>query len=289
MYVIAGVTGRVGSVVAETLLNEGVDVAVLVRSEARGTDWRARGARSHVVDLTDRAGLTEALTGATGFFTLLPFDLSADDVAAHARHLTESVSGAVRDAGVPHVVMLSSGGADLPEGTGPIAGLHVMEQALSAAGTKLTALRAGHFQEKFTDVLDVARATGVYPVFAESVDVAHPMVATRDLGEIAARALLNPPTASESVDVLGPAYTEREAAELLGRALGTTLDVVPLPEPTWAATLADAGFPEHIADSLSELYRADERGLLAPRGDRRVLGTTTLDVTMGRTLNEAAA
>lgn len=288
MYVIAGVTGRVGSVVADTLLSEGADVRVLVRSEAAGAGWRARGADCRVVDLVDRTGLAEALGDATGFFTLLPFDLTTDDVAAHARMLTDPISGAVRDAGVPHVVMLSSVGADLSDGTGPIVGLYHLEQALLTTGTTLTAMRAGHFQEKIIDVIDVARSAGVYPVFGRSADVALPMIATADLGAIAARALLDPPSESETVDAIGPNYTEREAAILLGRALGATLEVATLPQSAWVPALTEAGFPGHIADSLAELYHADDIGLLVPRGDRQVLGTTALDVTIDRLLAPSA-
>ncbi|MFD0556954.1 uncharacterized protein YbjT (DUF2867 family) [Stackebrandtia endophytica] len=289
MYVIAGVTGRVGSAVAEALLSEGADVRVLVRSEAAGAGWRARGADGHVVDLADRGGLADALRGAAGFFTLLPFDLTTDNVAAHARKLTDSISGAVHDARVPHVVMLSSIGADLSEGTGPITGLYHLEQALAVTGTTVTAMRAGHFQEKIIDVIDTARSTGVYPVFGRSADVAMPMIATADLGEIAARALLDPPSESETVDAIGPNYTEREAAGLLGRALGTTLEVVTLPQSAWVPALTEAGFPGHIADSLAELYHADDIGLLVPRGDRQVLGATALDVTIDRLLAPSAA
>ena len=69
-----------------------------------------------------------------GLFVLLPFDFTVDDLDAYADAVTTSVAGAVADSGIPHVVMLSSGGADLPDGTGPIAGMHRMEQALRATG-----------------------------------------------------------------------------------------------------------------------------------------------------------
>ena len=214
---------------------------------------------------------------------LLPFDLTVDDLDAHADALIDSIAGAVADRRVPHVVVLSSGGADLSVGTGPITGLHRLELALLGTGATVTALRSGHFQEKVGDVLDAARG-GVYPVFAASADVALPLAATQDLGAVAARALLAPPADSEAVDVLGPRYTEREVATLLGATLGIDLQVVTLPEDAWAPTLAEAGFPPHVAASLAELYRADERGLLAPRGDRTVEVTTPLEATLRRVL-----
>ncbi|MFT3943056.1 MAG: NAD(P)H-binding protein [Ancrocorticia sp.] len=284
MYVIAGVTGRVGSATARALLAAGADVRVLVRRPSDVPGWEARGVEVRVVALDDRSGLAAALEGCTGFFTLLPFDLTVNDLDEHAERLTSSIAGAVADAKVPHVVMLSSGGADLAEGTGPITGLHLLEDALRATGTTLTALRSGHFQEKIGDVIVVAQESGIYPVFATSADTPLAMVATADLGIVAAQALESRPTASESVDVIGPAYSERDVASLLGAAMGRELSVVTIPEESWVEELTAAGFRPHIARSLAELYRADERGLLAPRGDRSVPAHTSLETTIKRVL-----
>ncbi|PMC74260.1 hypothetical protein CJ197_14450 [Brachybacterium sp. UMB0905] len=284
MYVIAGATGRVGSVAARALLAADTKVRVLVRRPSDADEWEAQGAEVRIVALDDRAALTEALRACAGFFALLPFDLTVDDLEEHAGRLVASISGAVAEARVPHVVMLSSGGADLAGGTGPIAGLHRLEEALRATGTTLTALRPGHFQEKVGDVIDVARDSGIYPVFATSADAPLPMVATADLGGLVAERLQSPPAVSESIDVVGPAYSERTIAELLGEALGRELEVATVPEEAWAGALSEAGFRPHIAESLAELYRADEHGLLAPRGDRSVHVNTPVEATIERVL-----
>jgi uncharacterized protein YbjT (DUF2867 family) len=289
MYVVAGATGRVGSAVAAALLAAGAPVRLLARDPGRAQAWQEQGAEVRAADLADRPTLTTALTGADGLFVLLPFDMSAPDLAAHARALTASIAGAVQDSGVPHVVVLSSGGADLASGTGPIAALHDLEQALLATGTRVTAIRPGHFQEKVSDVLGLARSAGIYPVMAASADVPHPQVATRDVGVVAAQALLAPPARSETVDVLGPAVTEREVADVLGSALGRTLEVVVVPEAEWPGALQEAGLPAHAAEAVAELYRADDAGLLAPRGDRVARGTTALADTVARLVAAPAA
>ena len=284
MSAIAGATGRVGSVTAQILLNAGVDVRVLVRRKSDAEAWETQGAETRITSLEDQAVLSDALDDVAGFFVLLPFDLSADNLGAHADALIASITGAVAAQQVPHVVLLSSGGADLAEGTGPITGLHRLELALLATGTTATALRPGHFQEKVTDVIDVARSSGIYPVFAASADVPLSMVATRDLGAVAAQMLLSPPARSEAIDIIGPSYTERNVATMLGECLGRELHVAMMPEEAWADALIDAGFRPHIAASLAELYRASEQGLLAPRGDRSIRVETSIDVTLDRLL-----
>lgn len=222
-------------------------------------------------------------------FAMMPFDLSARDLDAYEDEVVASVAGAVKDAGVPRVVLLSSGGADLPAGTGPIKGLYKMEQALGATGTRLTALRSGHFQEKVGDLMETAVREGVYPVFAGDADSPTPMVATRDIAEIAADALLHPAGAGEAVDIVGPSYTEREVASVLADALGRHLRVVTIPENEWVDALSEAGFAPNIASSLAELYGADALGRLGPRGDRRVQATTELSATIRSVVAESVS
>jgi len=280
MYTIAGATGRVGSGAARRLLADGEPVRVLVRDGSKGAAWSERGAEVAVVDLADRSGLTDALAGSRGFFALLPFNLAVTDFYADARSLADSITGAVADSAVPHVVMLSSLGADLAEGTGPIWGLHVLEEQLRGTAAVVSVLRSGHFQEKVTDVLDAARHASVYPVFADSADVPKPMLATGDIGRVVAQTLLSPPAASEVVDLDGPAYTERQVAAKLGAALGIQLEVVTIPQPGWVDALVDAGFSPHIAEVLAGLSEAEQCGILTPRGDRTVHCATELDETL---------
>ncbi|WP_296498832.1 NAD(P)H-binding protein [uncultured Actinomyces sp.] len=284
MYVISGANGRIGSVVADRLLDSGHPVRAVVRRPEAAADWISRGAEAVVLDLRDSQKVTKALNGATAFFAMMPFDLSVPDLQQYAAEVVQSVSNAVKDAGVRHTVMLSSGGADLTEGTGPILGLHHMEQVLAQTGTVLTALRPGHFQEKFGDVLGAVLHEGIFPVFASSADTPLPMVATRDIAEIAVQELLADTQTSEAVDIVGPEYTERQVARSLSVVLGKPLEVVPIPEPGWMKALVEAGFAPHIAESLADLYRADEQKRLGPRGDRSIRVTTDIDTTVRHVL-----
>lgn len=197
MFTIAGATGRVGSAVAGRLLDAGAEVTVVVRNEAKGTGWARRGARVRAADLADQAGLTAALRGSDGFFALLPFDFSGADLEGDQQRMIDAIAGAVADASVPHVALLSALGADLPGGTGPIRWLHDLEQRLGATGSVLTAVRSTHFQEKLADVLGAVHDAGVYPVFRDSADVPISMVATRDVGAVIADVLISRPQHSE--------------------------------------------------------------------------------------------
>lgn len=287
MYAITGVTGHVGGATARVLLGAGAQVRAVVRDSAKGRAWAELGADVAVADFTNRTALTAALAGCRAAFVMLP--TVPTFTAADHRSMADSIAAAVATSGVPHVVMLSSIGADLPEGTGPIRWLHHLENRLRETGALLTAIRSPHFQEKVEAVLGAATGAGMYPVFGDSADVPTPMAATRDIGAAAARALTSPPLASEVVDLEAPSYTERQVAEMLGAILQTAMDVVIIPRPGWLDALTSAGVPPQLAPELVELYDAENRGILQPCGDRQHRCTTGLDETLRRVIQTAIA
>lgn len=280
MFVVAGATGHVGSVATHRLLAAGRPVRVIVRDATKGAGWSARGAEVAIADLRHAASLAGALRGAAGFFVLLPPDHGAPDLFAAQRRVADVVADTVRASRVPHVVLLSSMGADLPEGTGPIKGLHYFEERLRGTGATVTALRACYFQENAAEALVPAESAGIFPNFGDRDDVAIPMVATKDIGEEAAKCLLNPPRANEVIDLVGPDYTARDVAEALGDALDKPLRVLNIPQSQWVPTLLQAGLGQSAAEALAEMYDAIAKGLLRPRGDRLVRATTPLEETI---------
>jgi uncharacterized protein YbjT (DUF2867 family) len=277
MFVLAGVSGHVGGVAANELLAAKQKIRVIVRAPDKGKPWAAQGAEVRVGKLEETAFLTGALQGATGFFTLLPTDFTAPNLFAAQKKLAEAIASAVKAAAVPHVVLLSSLGAELAEGTGPIKGLHYLENALRATGTKLTAIRASYFQENIANSLGAAKQTGIFPNLMPSRDESIPMIATRDIGALVARSLISPPARSENVDLLGPMYTVNQVAEKLGAALGKQLQIVDIPQLGWVDAIKQSGVPQNIAEVVAEMYAAIATRKIVPNGDRKVQGTTAID------------
>jgi uncharacterized protein YbjT (DUF2867 family) len=279
MYVIAGVTGHVGGVCASSLLARKKPVTVIVRDAKKGESWAKKGAKVAVGTLDDEAFLAATLKGAEGFFVLLPPNFAAPDFFGAQRATSDHIAAAVKASGIKHVVMLSSVGADLAEGNGPIRGLHYLENKLRAAGTKLSALRPGYFQENVDNAKAPAQQAGIFPNFMASADYPVPMIATKDIGELAAELLLGG-AKSEVVDLHGPSYTIRQVAELLGKKLGKALKVVDIPAAGHVEAMTKAGFPESAAKVFAEMYAGFAKGIITPKGDRLVQGKTTLEETL---------
>lgn len=287
MFVIAGASGKSGRVVADTLVSQGKLVRVVVRDAAKVSELRSRGAEVALASFDDARALERALQGASGFYALLPEDLAAADFHGHRRRMADAMAAAVKTSSVPHVVFLSAVAATLPDGNGPAKDLHYAEAALRAVASKLTTIRASYFQENVLGSLAPAKHEGIYPNFLASADFPFPTVATRDIGRLAARCLVEPPTKSEVIDLVGPAYSVRQMAEQLGRRLGKSLRVVDVPAEAHVDVLTKAGLPGPFAQAVAEMFACFASGRISPKGDRVVAAATTLDETLSALLGES--
>jgi uncharacterized protein YbjT (DUF2867 family) len=276
-YVVAGATGRVGSVVADELLSRGADVTLIIRDEKRSDALRRRGAQTAVGSLHDAAFLSHVLHQAAGFFVLLPENVPPGDFHGARRRMADAIATSVAVSRVPHVLMLSAIAAVLADGNGPAKDLHYLEQRLRSTGTLLTAFRACYFQDNVRDMIAPVRQSGVYPNLLPSADASFPMIATADVGRFAAAALLSPPQTNEIVDLFGPVYSIRDVASQLGTALGKPVDVVNVPSAEHVPALMQGGLPREIAEIVAEMFGALAAGRIVPQGDRQLIGTTTID------------
>jgi uncharacterized protein YbjT (DUF2867 family) len=277
MFVIAGATGHVGGAAARELLAQKQKIKLIVRDAAKGKEWSARGAELAVGALDDAQFVASALKGATGFFTLLPPDYTAPDVFASQKTIADAIAQAVKQSGVPLVVVLSSLGADLASGTGPIKGLHYFENALRATGTNVVAIRAAYFQENLATAVTPAKQMGMFFNFMPSKDAAMPTIATKDIGALVAKTLVSPPGKSEVLDQIGPSYTVAQLVDKLGQAVGKPLQVVDIPPAAHVEALTKAGVPKPFAEAFAEMYAAFGAGKVAPKGDRIVKASAEVD------------
>ncbi|HVJ92309.1 MAG TPA: NmrA family NAD(P)-binding protein [Labilithrix sp.] len=277
MFVIAGVTGNTGSVVAETLLAAGRMVRVLVRDAAKGAPWRERGADVRVLaSLDDETELTSALEGAHGAYLLSPPGARASDFLAVRRKTFEAIAGAIDRSHIPHVVLLSSIGAQHQTGTGPIRTLHDAEQRLAKTSAKLTFVRASYFLENWAAVA-AATKEGNLPTFIRA-DLTIPMVATRDIGIVAAKALLEGPPASK-IDIIELAgsrdLSAEDVAKIFGKLVGRTVTAREAPLDAIVPTFMSFGISENVASLYREMYEGVTNGKVAweSKNARLVRGT----------------
>src|SRR5207249_2074859 len=131
MYVVLGASGHTGHLVAQNLLAQQKKVRVVGRNATHLQPLAAQGAEPFIGDVTDAATVTKALQQADTAYVMIPPNLTSKDPRGYQERVSDSIAAAVKNAGVKNVVALSSIGADKPSGTGPVIGLHNLEQKLS--------------------------------------------------------------------------------------------------------------------------------------------------------------
>ncbi|MBL9016364.1 MAG: NmrA family NAD(P)-binding protein [Myxococcales bacterium] len=281
MYAIAGVTGNTGSVVAETLLAQGKQVRVIVRDAAKGEAWRVKGAEVAIADLSDRAALTRALTGVAGAYLLLPPDVTTKTPLESNAARTDVLVAAIQAARVPHVVFLSSIGAQHAEGTGPIRALHHAERKLAATGAALTFVRAAYFQENWGAALGML-PQGVLPTFIPA-GFAYPQVATRDIGRTAAAALVEGGAGTQIIELAGPRdLTAHDVAAAAATLTGRPVAASEAPTSAVVPTFTGFGLSAEVSELFREMYEGIASGKVAWEGGkaRFVRGSVSIDETL---------
>ena len=270
--VICGATGNVGSKIAETLLAAGESVRVVGRERVRLGPLAAKGAEPYPGDIADGAFLGKAFAGARAAFVLIPPKYDAEDVGQYQRHVAETVVSALSAARVPRIVTLSSIGAHLSGGTGPILGLHTLEAMVDAglADAGVIHLRPGYFMENHLWSIPAIREHGVNGS-AIRHDVPIPMVATKDIATAAARLIDFGTFEGHSVRyLLGPRdVTPAEATRILGEAIGDPgLKYVQFPEDAARKAMAAVGMSESTVDAMLEMQRGFNAGRIRPTRER---------------------
>lgn len=286
MFVVTGATGNTGSVVANALLDRGQPVRLFVRNPQKVAALAARGAEVVTGDLFDPAALERVASGARGIYFVSPPDMQPKDFLAERKPLLEQAAAALGRSKVPHVVLLSSIGAQHPSGTGPISTLYAAEQALRRAGVDSTFIRAGFFLENWAGVLGAAKKDGVLPTFLPAaLQIA--MVDTQDIGRLAARTLIEGARGTRVLELGGPVdVSPNEVAAALGRILLRPVQAVEAPLDAVVPTFTSFG----ISTNLAELYREMYGALIAGKavretsGTQRVLGEISLEQSLRRLL-----
>jgi uncharacterized protein YbjT (DUF2867 family) len=277
MYVVVGATGHTGHVVAMTLLNKHVKVRVVGRSAERFKSLAAKGAEPFSCDVTNTARLTKAFAGAKGVYVMMPPNVASNDVRAFQHRVADSIAAAIQSGGVPHAVTLSSIGADKIDKTGPVVGLHYLEERLNRiSGLDVLHLRAGYFMENTVAQVGLIRKTGM-AVGPLRADLKLPMIATVDIGSAAATALLNLDFHQKQTrELLGQRdISMSEVVQIIGKAIGRPdLRYAQAADDQARPALVQIGMSLNMADLILEMAAAINSGHMRPLELRSNKNTT---------------
>jgi uncharacterized protein YbjT (DUF2867 family) len=224
---------------------------------------------------SDLAVVDQAVRDADALFWLTPGDITSRDPVGTARRMADAGASVIRKHPDLHVVHLSSAGAFLPSGTGPIVGLHDTEEKFRAAGKNIVSLRPSEFMENvFFSLPTIIGQDSIYTSIPASVKA--PFNATQDIAEIAAEFLLKPIDGHHVVDIVGPQEISLdEWARIAGEAIGKQIRVVTIPGDKLKAAMSQGGMSPEMAALFVEMEEAFPKILGQFKGEQKRTGKVT--------------
>ena len=276
MFLVLGITGKVGGAAVRRLLADGKAVRGLVRDPDRATEWSRAGVDVRKGGFNDADAITDALSGVEAAFFMLPPFFTPAPGFPEAQAMIQSFRTALRNAPPPRVVALSAVGSQQPVGLGMITATHLLEEGLDDAPFPTAFVRAGSFLENYIQNLKPAAETGRFDSFLQPTTRTFPMIASEDIGAEVARLLTSSWTGKKIVE-LGSPISPDDLALAMGKVLGRKVDAHSIPRGEWEAALQKRGMPPGFIGPYLEMEDGFNSGWIdfgAP-GAERVGGMVT--------------
>ena len=263
-YVITGAAGNISKPLAEKLLKAGHDVTVISRHEKNIQSLISLGAHAAIGSVEDTDFLAKTFTGADAVYTMVPPHFGATDWKGYIGQIGKNFAAALKNSTVKYVVNLSSVGAHLPEGAGPVSGLYRAEQALNElTNLSIKHLRPVYFYTNLLASIPMVKHMKIIGSNFGGPEFTMVLTHPDDIAEVAFEEL-------SRLDFTGHSYRyiasdERptsEIASVLGNAIGQ-------PELPWITFtdedslngMMQAGLPEEIARNYTEMGHSIQSGL----------------------------
>jgi uncharacterized protein YbjT (DUF2867 family) len=268
--VITGSLGNIGRNLTQNLVANDHDVTVVTSDANRQTVIESLGAKAAVGSVLDSVFLTEVFRGADSVFTMIPPNYTAKDFQGYFADVAQSYIAAIRQSGVSHVVNLSTMGANLAAGFGPLTALNLVEKAFAALeNTNVVHVRPGGFFTNYLWDIPLIKAQEImgnnYPESTRLV-LTHPA----DTAEAVAGLLQTKDFSGHDVRyVVSDDLVLADVVSLIAKSVGkTNLRWVQFPDDALAGALIENGFSETAAQGFVEMGHAFADGEMFRDYDR---------------------
>lgn len=277
---VTGSLGNISKPLATTLIKAGHEVSIISSSEDKRAAIEALGATALIGSVSDAAFLTRAFAGADAVYTMVPPNFAAPDFRAYANQAGQNYAAAIKAGAVKKVVNLSSIGAHLVDGTGPIKGLHDVEGILNSLdGVAVKHLRAGFFYLNLLGNIGMIREAGIMGA-NYGADTTLMLVHPNDIAAAAAVALESSFSGHTVEYVVSDERTAANVAKVLGEAIGKPeLPWVTFTDEQSLQGMLQAGLPQEMSSLYVEMGQAAGSGMLWEDYvlNRSVTGKTKLE------------
>lgn len=260
-YVITGSIGHISKPIVEGLVKAGHSVTVITSKAENADKIEALGAKAAVGNVEDAGFVNEAFAGVEAAYLMIPPKWGVNGWRAYQNQVGDNYIEAIRTNDVQYAVLLSSVGAHLGNGAGPVDGLYDMEQKLKTVeGLNVKILRPSYFMYNLFGMAGMVKGMGIMGSnFGDDTVV---LTHTNDIATVALQNLLNLDFTGQQVQyIASDERTGTEIAKVLGEAIGK-------PETPWVVFsdeqnkqgMMQAGLNEEMATEYTRLGESMRNG-----------------------------
>jgi uncharacterized protein YbjT (DUF2867 family) len=252
--IITGSLGNISKPLTEILVKAGHQVTVISSNAGRADAIKQLGATPAIGEVDDVDFLTETFTGADAAYVMVPPNFAAKEWKNWIAGIGQNYANAIKAAGITKIVHLSSIGAHLADGTGPVTGIHRVEEIFNKLeSVAVKHLRPGFFYVNFYANVDMIKHAGIIGS-NWGADTNLIMVHPTDIAEAAAQELQSDFTDKSVRYIASDERTAAEVAKVLGAAIGKPeLPWIEFTDADNIAGAVGAGLPEEVASNYTEM------------------------------------
>ncbi len=279
-YVITGSIGHISKPIIESLAKAGKNVTVITSNQEKVKQIEQLGAKALVGSVQDASFVKKSFAGADVVYTMIPPIWQTENWRASQQKVADHYIDAIKANNIKYIVNLSSLGAHLKEGNGPVAALHYFEQALNKIqGLNVRHLRPAFFYYNFLSQIGLIKHAGIMGANYGGGDQKLALVHTRDIAAVAQDELLNLKFSGNSVKhIVSDERTGTDVAKILGSAIGKDLPWVTFTDEEQLKGMLDGGVPATHAALYVEMGAAFRSGKMQELlSHDKVVGPTKLE------------
>jgi len=247
-YIITGSLGNVSRPVTKNLVAAGHDVTVISSSADKKSEIESLGATAAIGSVTDVEFLKNAFQNAEVAYLMIPSSFALPDYAKFQLEVADQYLEALKGSSMKHIVLLSSLGAHMRKGAGPIDALGYLEEKLLALpDLNLNFLRPSYFFSNLFSLVGMIKHAGIAGNNFGDSDEKLVLTHTDHIAEVATDALLQPVTGKTVTNIANDERHPSEIAAILGNAVGK-------PNTPWITFSDEDAYQGMLAAGLNESF-----------------------------------
>ncbi len=191
-YIITGSLGHISLPVVKNLVAAGHEVTVISSNADKAQAIEALGAKAAIGSVSNVEFVNKTFQGADAVYLMIPPNFATTNWLQYQQEVADNYVQAIQTNNVKNVVQLSSIGAHMGNGAGPIDGLAYLEEKLKTLGnTNIKILRPSYFFYNLFSMIPLIKNANIMGSNFGNTDEKLVLVHTNDIADAVSHHLLN--------------------------------------------------------------------------------------------------